>query len=60
MIYALHMISADADDIRFAYEGTDIISYCDAGAIYHAVRQHGISYRVSDISFLVFRSYINA
>ena len=48
-----------ADDIRFAYEGTDIItsvasnkvlpegqvliSCCDEGAIYHTVRQHGIS-----------------
>ena len=26
-----------------AYEGTDIISYCDEGAIYHAVRKRGIS-----------------
>ena len=29
------MISAGAGDIRFAYEGTDIVSYCGEGAIYH-------------------------
>ena len=27
------------------------ISYCDEGAIYHAGRQHGISFGASDISF---------
>ena len=45
------MISADADDIRLRrMNGTDIISYCDEGAIYHAARQRGISSRASEIS----------
>ncbi len=36
-----------ADDIRFAYEGTDSISYLQSKYI---IRQSRISYRVSDIS----------
>ena len=40
-------------DIRFAYEGTDITSYCDEEAIYHAVRQRGISYGVAVYHFYI-------
>ena len=39
-----------ADDIRCAYEGTDIISFCP-WAKYHTCKA-SISYRASDISFL--------
>ena len=35
---AVAMISADADDIRFAYRGTDIISFRREAAVYHARR----------------------
>ena len=40
-----------ADDIRFAYSGTDIYRICEANISYGVSR---ISYRVSDISLLCF------
>ena len=47
VIYLRYDIALSCDDIRFAYEGTDIISRLRSK---HIMRQGRISYRVSDIS----------
>ena len=54
MIYLRYDIALSCDDIRFAYVGTDIISYLQRKYI---IRQRRISYRVSDISLKSAASY---
>ena len=54
MIYLRYDIALSCDDIRFAYEGTDIISCLRSKYI---IRQRRISYRVSDISLKTTTNY---